>query len=108
MILPKEKVINLSDDEYEELTRDFNNEIDKYIKNMAQEYAAFYVAMGYKMSAISENKLSVITYSAISSLDGTTNRLCDLEEVKKILENKYRLKVVDDTTTAIEEMDDYA
>ncbi len=105
LIVPREVASKLTDEEYEEMTEDFNNELDKYIKSMTEEYVAYYLYLGYKLSAIAENKLNTIAYSAADSLSGTVNRLYDLNEIKKILETKYKLRVVDDETTTIEEID---
>ena len=104
MIVPREVASKLTDEEYEEMTEEFNNELDKYIKSMTEEYVAYYLYLGYKLSAISENKLNTIAYSAADSLSGTVNRIYDINEIKKILESKYKLRVVDDEKTTIEEI----
>ena len=104
MIVPKEIASKLTDEEYEEMTEEFNIELDKYIKHMTEEYVAYYLNLGYKLSAISENKLNTIAYSAVDSLSGAMNKLYDINEIKKILETKYKLRVVDDEKTTIEEI----
>lgn len=104
MVLPAKKVEELSDDEFEELMKNFDDELDKYIKNMIEEYLTFFLSKGYRLSSIFENKLDVISYSAVSLLEGSRKNLYNLEEVKKKLEEKYKLKITDDTKTIIEEM----
>ena len=83
MIVPKDVASKLTDEEYEDMTEEFNNELDKYIKSMTEDYVAYYINLGYKLSALSENRLKVISYSAIDSLSGAMNMLCDINMVKK-------------------------
>ncbi len=55
MVLPAKKVEELSDDEFEELMKNFDDELDKYIKNMIEEYLTFFLAKEYRLSSIFEN-----------------------------------------------------
>ena len=104
MLLSKEEEENLSDEDFDKLMDGFEEDLDGYIKDMLESYLAYYIATGYKMSAISENKLEVLFRTAITLLNGSREKLYDLNQVKKILEEKYKLKIIDESRTTIEEI----
>lgn len=103
MLLSKEEE-NLSDEDFDKLMNRFEEDLDRYVKDMLENYLAYYIATGYKMSAISENKLEVLSRTAITLLNGSREKLYDLNVVKKKLEKNYGLKITDDDRTAIEEI----
>ena len=104
MLLSKEEEENLSDEDFDKLMDGFEEDLDRYIKDMLENYLAYYIVTGYKMSAISENKLEVLSRTAITLLNGSREKLYDLNQVKKILEEKYKLKIIDESRTTIEEI----
>lgn len=104
MLLSKEEEENLSDEDFDKLMDGFEEDLDRYIKDMLENYLAYYIVTGYKMSAISENKLEVLSRTAITLLNGSREKLYDLNVVKKKLEKNYGLKITDDDRTAIEEI----
>ena len=104
MILPATKEMELTDDQFEELMLGFDNALDQYIKTMLEDYLAFYLSKSYELSALFENKLDVIAYTAISLLEGSRSALYDLNIVKEKLEKNYRLKITDDSRTTMEEL----
>lgn len=104
MVLPATKEMELTDDQFEELMLGFDNTLDQYIKTMLEDYLAFYLAKGYELSALFENKLDVIAYTAVSLLEGSRKGLYDLNVVKKKLEKNYQLKITDESRTTIEEI----
>ncbi len=104
MILSKEEGENLSDEDFNKLMDGFEEDLDRYIKDMLENYLAYYLATGYKMSALSENKLEVLSYTAVSLLEGSRKSLYDLNEIKKRLEENYKLRISDDSRTTIEEI----
>ena len=102
MILPVEKEMELTDNQFDELMKDYDNALDEYAKDMLEDYLAFYLAKGYELSAIFENKLDIITYTAISLLEGAMKNLYNLDVVKKKLEENYKLRITNDDRLNIE------
>ena len=102
MILPVEEEMKLTDDQFEKLMKNFDDELDKYIKNMQEDFLSFYLATGFKLSSIFQNKLDIQLKTAISLLDGSS--LYDIEEVKRKLKEDYKLEITDDDKTTIEEL----
>ena len=104
MILPIEKEMELTDSQFDELMKDYDNALDEYIKNMMEDFLVFYLGKGYEMSTLFENELSVIAYSAVSLIEGARKNCYDLDEVKKKLEEEFHLKITNDKKLAIEEL----
>lgn len=104
MLLSKQEEENLSDEDFEKLMERFEEDLDRYIKDMLENYLAYYIATGYRLSAISENKLEVLFRTATTLLNGSREKLYDLNVVKKKLEENYKLKIVNDTKTTIVEL----
>ena len=104
MILPVEEEMKLTDEEFEELMKNFDEELDKYTRDMIEKYVAFYLARGYHLSSLFQNKLDINIKTAILLLESLKNRLYDIEKIKKILEDNYGLKITDDDRTLIEEI----
>ena len=104
MILPVEKEMKLTDSQFDELMKNYDSVLDEYAKNLIEDYLAFYLAKGYEFSAIFENKLEVIAYTAISLLEGSMKNLYNLDKVKKKLEENYKLRITNDDRLTIEEV----
>lgn len=56
------------------------------------------------MDALQDSKFNLNIYEAIDKLAQFTDKDCDMDKIKSILENEYKLKVVSEDPTDIEEM----
>lgn len=82
-------------------------EISDYIKdNIINDFVATDIAICYKNNYLYAEPFSVIIDGALDDLAQTTSKLCNKTEVKKILEQKYHLKITNDNPINIEEMKD--
>ena len=104
MFISKRKVANLTDEEFETLTEEFNDKLDIYIKEMAENYVAYYISLGYNLSALVEGDLAITAFCALDSLSGTMKKIYDIDNVKKILEDRYSLRIINDNTMAVIEV----
>ncbi len=93
---------DISDEEFDKIVFPFDEAITKYIDNIINNYIAYYIATGYKMSAIWNSSLEVQCNSSIENLADITN--FDYDTIKEILEKKYNLKIVNDEQLEIEEI----
>ena len=89
---------NITDEEFLNIIIPFDKKMDKYL-NM-YEYVAHYLAVGYEMSALWECTIEQQVNSALTRftnllLDG----IFDYDKLDIILNDKYRLKIVDRKTS---------
>ena len=91
----------VSDEEFDKIVFPFDEAITKYIDNLINDYIAYYLAMGYKMSAIWNSSLETHCNSSIGNLTDINN--FDYDTIKEILEKKYGLKIINDEQLEIEE-----
>lgn len=89
----------LSDDEFENLVKPYNNLLSQYINNnILYEFVAFYIAKGYELNALFEDDLTSHVYSAIEHLSAVEfKKSYDYDKLKKVLQNKYFLEVINDS-----------
>lgn len=92
----------VSDEEFDKIVLPFDKAITKYIDNIINDYIAYYIATGYKMSAIWNSSLEAQCVSSIENLTDITS--FDYDTIKGILESKYGLKIVNDKQLEIEEI----
>ena len=92
----------VSDEEFDKIVFPFDEAITKYIDNIINDYIAYYLAIGYKMSAIWNSSLEAHCNSSIDNLSSITG--FDYDRIKNILEKKYDLKIVNDEQLEIEEI----
>lgn len=91
-----------SEKEFLEIVEPFNEEISKYIESILDDYIAFYIATGYKLSALWEANLKSYINDAIENLTAINfKNNIDNEKIKKILKEKYSLLVVNDKNLEI-------
>ena len=91
---------NITDEEFLNIVIPFDKKMDIYLIKYMYEYVAHYLAIGYEMSALWESTIeqqvnSVLTRFTDSLLDG----IFDYNKLDKILNNKYKLKIVDRKTS---------
>ncbi len=103
MVLTTEEEMSLSDEEFNILMEKFEEELDIYVKGMLEGYITHYIGVGYKMSCITENTLETVAITALALLSGS-NKLYDLNCIKKRLEEEYKLQIVNDEKLTIKEI----
>ncbi len=80
-------------------------QISNYIKeNIINDFIATDIAICYKNDYLYAEPLDVVIDGALDDLAQTTIKLCDKKEIKRILEQKYHLKITNDNPINIEEM----
>ncbi len=93
---------DISDEEFDKIVFPFDEAITKYIDNMVYDYMAYYIATGYKMSAIWNSSLKAHCNSSMDNISSIDN--FDYNKIKEILKEKYKLKIVNDEQLEIEEI----
>lgn len=91
---------NITDEEFLNIIISFDKKMDKYLIKYMYEYVEHYSAVGYEMSALWECTIEQQVNSALTRftnplLDG----IFDYDKLDKILNDKYRLKIVDRKTS---------
>lgn len=105
MIRKNEDLAKMSDDEFDSIVKPFDDKLTEYVENnILHQYVAYYIATAYKMDALWDNKFNLTVYSALDQLAQFTDKNCDMDKIKFILKNEYKLKVVSDDPTNIEEI----
>lgn len=95
----------ISDDEFDKTIAESNKAIVKYIKDeFLNEYIAYNLAICYKMDSMWSEKFDLLISSAIEDFYQITVVDCDKNKIKKLLEEKYKLKVIKEEPTEIEEL----
>ncbi len=97
---------DMDDDEFEKVSKPFTDAVDDYLqKNFILDYIAFYIATGFRKSALFKGTLSGVFNAAIDELGdlqfGSTN---DIERLREVLKNQYNLLLTSDTDLEIEEI----
>lgn len=92
---------DITDEEFMNIILPFENVLEDYfIKNIVYEFVAFYLAKGYKMSALWECPLQHQINSAIETLSGIRIKdKFDNNKLLKILKDKYSIKIIDTNTS---------
>lgn len=99
-IIRKNSCGNITDEEFLNIIIPFDKKMDKYLIKYMYEYVAHYLAVEYEMSALWECTIEQQVNSALTRftnllLDG----IFDYDKLDKILNDKYRLKIVDRKTS---------
>lgn len=99
----------ITDDDFEKVTNQFNDECDKWFENRKEiidEFVAFYIASGIKHNAIWRGSLSGLINGAVETLAGyIVDDGGNKETVNKILLEKYHLKITAEKPLEVEELD---
>lgn len=100
------KDFDMDDDEFEKVSKPFTDAVDDYLqKNFILDYIAFYIATGFRKSALFKGTLSGVFNAAIDELGdlqfGSAN---DIERLREVLKGKYNLLLTSDTDLEIEEI----
>ena len=101
----RKRLIEISDEAFLKITEPHNNAIDDYIETILYDYAAYYIAKGYELSALWESSLKSHVHSAINTFEGIKFiKDYDYEKLKLILLEKYSLIITDDNTLNIKKV----
>lgn len=104
-MIRKNNLEDVTDEEFENIIIPFENEIDKYINSIIYDYAAYYLAKGYELSALWECPLKNQINSALCRFnDIPIQDGFNYKKLYKILEKKYFLKIIDDKTSQMIEI----
>ncbi len=95
---------NMSDEEFESIIMPFDKMIKDYLIDFAKEYIAFYISNAYQYNALWDEKFSLTIVSALERLVELDIEDIDLNEIKKILEEKYDLKITCELPLKIEDI----
>ena len=104
MIRKSEELNRINDYDFNKIVVPFDNEITNYLKNIINDYVAYYIATGFNMNALWDSKFNLICNDAIETLSQIDSNSYDIDKVKMILENKYNLKVIQDKPTIIKKL----
>lgn len=93
---------SISEEEFLKIIEPHNKFLDNYLENKMYDYVAFYLAKGYELSALWENKLTNHINSAIDTFSAIQfKNNFDYDRLKQILKEKYSLVIVNNETTTI-------
>lgn len=86
---------DVSDEDYEMRVKPCLKKINRYIKdNIVNEFVAMDIATFYQMDVLWAQPLDIIIRGALDDLAQVTNKFCDKTEIKRILEEKYNLRMI--------------
>lgn len=95
----------ISDEEYFNIVLPCQEKIKKHIKNrFLNEYVAFHIAIYYRNNAMWEQSFSNQVYSALDELSKFKITDCDYNLIKKILEETYEIRVLNESPLEIEDI----
>ncbi len=97
---------DITDEEFEKVSKPFTDAVDDYLQNnFILDYIAFYLATGFRKSALFKGTLSGVFNAAIDELgDLKFGSDEDIRKLKGILQDKYHLLLTSDTDLEIEEI----
>ena len=90
---------DISDEEFESVTKYFDDDLDNWMDydSIVNEFVAFYIASGIKHHALWKGALSGHINGAVETLSGYfLDKRCNVEKMKQILKEKYKLEVTND------------
>lgn len=106
MIRSSKDLNKLTDDEFDSIVSPFDDKIANYITNeIVNEFVAYYISTAFEIDAIWDESFKLSCYAAVETLAQLGDDSCDLDKIKSILENKYKLKVLQDKPTIIEKIE---
>ena len=98
MIRKNEELSKLNDEEFGKLFTDFDKEIKEVVsEKILNQFLSYYIKCGFEKNTLSEDNLDFRIKTGMDDLIGYINKNnCNKEIIKKILENDYKLKVVNE------------
>ena len=105
MVRKVEDLRKMSTKEYKKLTDMFFKKLDKYIENdISNQYIAKYLYLAYQNDYLWEEDLKRIISSSIEGIELTIEETYNINKVKKILEEQYKLKIINEKPLKIEKL----
>lgn len=105
MVRKVEDLRKMSNKEYKKLTDTFFEKLTEYIKNdISNQYIAKYLYLAYQNDYLWEEDLKRIISSSIEGIELTVEETYDINKVKKILEEEYKLKIINEKPLKIEKL----
>ncbi len=100
-----EELRKISDEEFNNISKKFYNKIEKYIgNNIVNQYIAYFIGNGYKMSSLWSTNLDSMIEYALNELIEYANEGYSIKKVKNLLVKDYGLKIIDDNPIEIVEI----
>lgn len=91
---------NITGDGFLNIVILFDKKMNKYLIKYMYEYVAHYLAIGYEMSALWECTIEQQVNSALTRFtDLLLDGIFDYDKLDKILNDKYKLKIVNRKTS---------
>ena len=105
MIRRSKDLKKLTNEEFNSIIGPFDDKVTNYITNeIVNEFVAYYISTAFEMDALWDGSFKLSCYAAVETLAQLDNDSCDIDIIKSILLNKYKLKVIQDKPTIIEEI----
>lgn len=96
---------DISDEEYENVVNKCHQIIVDHIKTtFLNDFIAYNLATCYSMDAMWSEDFDLLIYSAIEELSHLELKDCNKNKIKHLLEEKYKLKVINESPIEIEEI----
>lgn len=96
---------DVSDEEFFNVIRPCEELVANYVKdNFLNQYIAFHIAIYYRGNAMWKQSFSNQVSTAIEDLSQFTNDDCNYDLIKKILEENYELKIINESPLIIEDI----
>ena len=92
------------DRNFDKRSEEFTIEVDRYIESIIDDYLAFYIQALYKEDLIEGETTAKVLNSAIEDLNSIRIEMCDIEKVKTILKEFYKLNIENDDPLIINEI----
>ena len=101
----KHKLGYVTDDEFDNIICPFDDCIREYVlNNVLNQYIAFYIAEGYRKSAVWENDMDIIVATAIEMLCQYNKKDCDYSKIKELLKTEYDLEVINEEPVQVKDL----
>lgn len=96
---------DITDEEFDNIVCPFDDEMRDYVKNnILNQYVAFYIAEGYRKSAIWECSMDAMVATAIEMLSQYTYKDCDYNKIKELLKVEYDLEVINEKPVQVKDL----
>lgn len=96
---------DITDEEFDNIVCPFDDEMRDYVKNnILNQYVAFYIAEGYRKSAIWECSMDAMVATAIEMLCQYTYKDCYYNKIKELLKVEYDLEVINEKPVQVKDL----
>ena len=96
---------DISEEDFENVILPCSEEMHNYIKdNFLNESVAHHIAVYFKGNAMWKQNLNQQLNTAVEDLAQFTVKDLDIDKIKKILEEEYKLRIINDSPLDIEEI----